>query len=441
MNFHSLEYVAPSELKSRKRGWRTRSPKQLNALDRSLAEFGIVEPPLIDRDGNIVCGTQIVELALAKGLNQIPVVRVENLSPEQLRLYAIAANRLADMAGYDDALLAEELRELELLIELPDMRALGFEDGELDRLLGLTTLNDLDDEDPVEINEQDAPITEPGDLWELGPHRMYCADSLIGWNYTALMAGELAQFVLSDVPYNLSRKTISSNEDLDDFQYAAGEMSPNEFTRFLTIAMRHIQAVSEDGSLQAYFMSYHFLLELLRAGTIVFGRPKAIVTWVKSQPGQGGLFRSQSEFITYFKNGNAPYRNNVNLGKWGRNRSNVWQFDGMTTPSAERDELLKLHATPKPVEMLKEAILDCTSRNGIVLDPFAGIGSIILAAHAAERRAFTMEIEPKYVDAALRRFIKFTGIEPVRARDGALFSSLAVKQIRTLNRDEETSNG
>ena len=153
---------------------------------------------MIDCNGNVVCGTLIVELPLAKGLNQIPVVRLEGLTPEQLRLYAIAANRLADMAGYDDTLLADQLRELGQLIELPDMHGLGFEDGELDRLLGLTTLNDPDDEDPVEINEQDPPITQLGDLWLLGPHRMYCSDALKWPSYTALMAEELAHFVLSE---------------------------------------------------------------------------------------------------------------------------------------------------------------------------------------------------------------------------------------------------
>ncbi|WP_428332587.1 site-specific DNA-methyltransferase [Novosphingobium sp.] len=439
MKHHSLEFLAPSELKPRKRAWRTHNRKQIAAVERSLAEWGVVEPPLIDADNNIVCGTLIVELAISKGLNQIPVIRVGNLTPDQLRLYAIAANRLADLASYDDELLAQELRELEQLLDHPDMGALGFEDGELDRLLGLAAPADFDNDEEVEISEHDEPITQFGDLWQVGPHRVLCGNALERSSYDALMAHELAQFVLSDVPYNLSRKTISSNEQLDDFKFAFGEMSPGEFTRFLTTAMRHIQAVSEDGSLHAFFMSYHFLLELLRAGTIVFDRPKAIVTWVKSQPGQGGLFRSQSEFIAYFKNGEAPYRNNVSLGRWGRNRSNVWQFDGMTTPSAERAELLKLHATPKPVDMLKEAILDVTARNGIVLDPFAGIGSLTLAAHATERRAFTMEIEPKYVDAALHRVKKHTGIEPVRTRDGAQFSELAVKQIRTPTNDEEIS--
>ena len=342
MKHHSLEFLAPSELKPRKRAWRTHDRKQIAAVERSLGEWGVVEPPLIDADNNIVCGTLVVELALSKGLNHIPVIRVGNLTPDQLRLYAIAANRLADLAGYNDALLAEEIRDLEKLLDHPNLGALGFEDGELDRLLGLAAPAGFDNEDEVEINEDDTPITQFGDLWQVGPHRVLCGNALEGVSYDALMAGELAQFVLSDVPYNLSRKTISSNAQLDDFQFAFGEMSPGQFTRFLTTAMRHTQLASEDGSLHGYFMSYHFLLELLRAGTIVFGRPKSIVTWVKSQAGQGGLFRSQSEFIAYFKNGEASSRNNVSLGRWGRNRSNVWKFDGMTTPSAERDELLSV---------------------------------------------------------------------------------------------------
>ena len=205
---------------------------------------------------------------------------------------------------------------------------------------------------------------------------------------------------------------------------AHGEMSPGEFTRFLTTVMRHMALHSMDGSLHALFMSYHYLLELLRAGSIVYGRPKAICTWVKKQGGQGGLFRSQTEFIAYFKNGTAPFLNNVQLGRHGRNRTNAWFCDGMNTPSAERDELLAEHPTPKPVELLKDAILDVTQIGDIVLDPFAGIGSIILAAHACERRAFAMEIEPGYVDVSLRRVRKSLVSEPVRESDGMTFTEL-----------------
>ncbi|MEO9461454.1 MAG: site-specific DNA-methyltransferase [Marinomonas sp.] len=245
------------------------------------------------------------------------------------------------------------------------------------------------------------------------------------------MNGQLAQFGITDAPYNLPMSTISSDPNREEFSFGHGEMSPNEFTRFLTTVMRSMKAASKEGSLQAFFMSYHFLLELLRAGTIVFGRPKAMCTWVKSQPGQGSLFRSQTEQVAYFRNGDAPHINNVQLGKHGRNRSTAWHYDGMTTASSERADLLKEHATPKPVDLLQDAILDVTNKGGIVLDPFGGIGSTMLAAHACERRAHLIEIEPRYVDVTIRRMHSAHGVEAVRVSDGKFFSELEAE-----NRDK-----
>jgi len=212
-------------------------------------------------------------------------------------------------------------------------------------------------------------------------------------------------------------------------------MSPNEFTRFLTTVMRLMKDATEPGAWLAYFMSFHFLLELLRAGTVVFGRPRAMCTWVKTHPGQGSPFRSQTEQVVYFRNGDAPPRDNVQLGKHGRNRSTAWHYEGMTTASKERSELLKSHATPKPLELLQDAILDVTTHDGIVLDPFGGIGSTMLAAHAVERRAYLIEIEPRYVDAAIRRMRAATGLEAIRASDGRSFAELEDKARRSAAND------
>lgn len=154
-------------------------------------------------------------------------------------------------------------------------------------------------------------------------------------------------------------------------------------------------------------------------------------TWVKSQPGQGSLFRSQTEQVAYFRNGDAPHINNVQLGKHGRNRSTAWHYAGMTTASSERADLLKEHATPKPVDLLQDAILDVTNKGGIVLDPFGGIGSTMLAAHACERRAHLIEIEPRYVDVTIRRMHSAHGVEAIRVSDGKSFSELEAE-----NRDK-----
>ena len=434
---HRIEYLAPALIKDRERSWRLYPREQLAFLRESISKRGIVEPPLIDADDRIVCGGLIVQAARDLGLNEIPILRVESLSAAELRLYAIAASRIAGLGEIDEGLLGEELRELEKLIDTPDFSSIGFTTAELDRLLQLIS-GAVDFDEDIPARDSGRPVSTIGDVWTIGAHRLVCGDALLPASFNALMLGELARFTLSDVPYNLPAADISGHGRFKhtDFVMAAGEMSPAEFTRFLTKAMRNISAHSVEGSLHAFFMSYHFLLELLRAGSIVFGRPKAVCTWVKRQGGQGALFRSQTEFVTYFKKGSAKHRNNVMLGKYGRNRTTAWMFDGMNTPSAERDALLSGHPTPKPVDLLREAILDVTARGEIVLDPFAGSGSLILAADGCERRAFCMELDPLYVDVTLRRCRNVLCVEPVRSSDGRTLA-----EVEGLQCVKETADG
>ena len=424
-NSHSIKYLDPTAIKPRGRCWRTYPPKQIAEAKRQLERTGaVIEPPLLDSEDRAVCGGAIVQAAQLLKWKEIPVLRVANMSPDELRLYAINAHKLSDMGAYDEVMLAEELRELERLLGENSLQGLALEEGELTRLLGLAEVISGEDPEIMAVREDVPTISRSGELWSIGRHRLLDGNALEAASFVTLMGGEQAQFGLTDPPYNIPMSTISSDPTREEFAFAHGEMSPNEFTRFLSTPMRLMQASSEPGSLHAFFMSYHYLLELLRAGTTVFGRPKAMCTWVKSQPGQGSLFRAQTEQIVYFRNGAAPHRNNVQLGKNGRNRTTAWQYDGMTTRSPDRDELLEDHATPKPVLMLKDAILDVTGRGGIVLDPFGGIGSTMLAAHSAERRAYLIEIESRYVDVAIRRMWATHGIGAVRLSDGRSFQDL-----------------
>lgn len=425
INTHSIEYRDPATIKLRKRPWRKYPARQIAEAKRQLERTKmVVDPPLIDSDGYAVCGGAIIQATTELGWKSIPMLLVANMSPEELRLYSINAHKLTELGGYDDLLLIEELRELDRLLEEDVFKCLAIEEGELTQLLGLGG-KAVEDGTCSEVKQSVVAITRPGDLWQFENRcRMLCASSLEHGSFEMLMRGELAQFGLTDSPYNIPMSTISSDPTREEFAFAHGEMSPNEFTRFLTTVMRSMKGVSEPGAWHAYFMSYHFLLELLRAGTIVFGRPKAMCTWVKSQAGQGSPFRSQTEQIVYFRNGDAPPRDNVQLGKHGRNRSTAWHYDGMTTASGERAELLKSHATPKAVNMLQDAILDVTSHDGIVLDPFGGIGSTMLAAHAVERRAYLIEIEPRFVDVAVRRMQSASGLVATRESDGRSFDDL-----------------
>lgn len=419
----TVTYLSTDQILPRERKLRVHPTRQIELIAQSLKDYGCVEPVLIDSKNRIVCGEAVVEAARLIGLNRIPAIRADHLSDTQLRAYALAANKLAELAGYDEELLGLELAEISERLGEPDLTSLGFEPAELDRLLGLTQF-ELDAEaDTVPDIDPDNAICRLGDLWLLGNHRLYCGDALEPNSYNSLMAGEQAQLILSDVPYNLSADAISGNGKFKhrDFVQAAGELSANEFTRFLTKSMRCMREHSVDGSLHMLFMSWHFLPQLLRAGTIVFDELKNIITWVKKQGGQGSFYRSQTEFIAVFKNGTAKHVNNIQLGKFGRNRTNAWFYDGMNTPGKGRDALLALHPTVKPIDLLCEAILDCSEKGQIVLDPFAGTGSTIIAAEKVGRRGYAMELDPLYVDVTLRRFWLSTGIMPIRQCDGSTF--------------------
>lgn len=294
-----IDYLSPCEIKPRRRSWRTYKPALPRTLDRSIQTNGVLQPVLVDSENTAVCGWAVVEAALRLGLNRIPVIRVEHLNDAQLRAYGLTMAKVAEMSGFDEEMLALELHDLSELIEGIDFTDLGFETGELDRILGLTNLEMDATIDDVPVTKPECIVSKVGDLWRIGEHRLFNGDALDASSYATLMDGELAQLVLSDLPYNLSADTISGNGKFkhENFVQAAGELSRAEFTRFLTKSTRLMCANSEPGSIHKLFMGWQYLHELLRAGAIGYDELKAIVTWVKSQGGQGALYRSQTEFI------------------------------------------------------------------------------------------------------------------------------------------------
>jgi hypothetical protein len=216
---------------------------------------------------------------------------------------------------------------------------------------------------------------------------------------------------------------------------AAGEMSEAEFTKFLSTAFRHLAQFSVDGSIHFICMDWRHLLELLRAGRIAYSELKNLCVWTKSNGGMGSFYRAQHELVAVFKSGTAPHINNIELGQNGRNRTNVWQYGGLNSFQAGRDEKLAMHPTVKPVALIADAILDCSRRQSIILDPFAGSGSTIVAAERVGRRAYTMELDPAYVDVTLRRLRKVCGIEAVHNETRRPFAALEAAT------GEEEANG
>ena len=352
------------------------------------------------------------------------------MTEADIRAYVIADNKLAANAGWDQELLALELQYLcEFQIEF-DVTITGFETAEIDILIeGLDAAGLEDEADQVPILDCSAPVvSRPGDLWQLGGHRLLCGDATQVETFERLMDGAQAQMVFTDPPYNvpidghvcgLGRVTHG------DFAMASGEMSEAQFTSFLETVLRHLVASSADGSIHFVCMDWRHAYELLSASRGVYSELKNMCVWNKTNGGMGSLYRSKHELVLVFKNGTGAHVNNVELGRHGRYRTNVWDYAGINALAAERMDQLAMHPTVKPVALVADAIKDCSKRGGIVLDCFAGSGTTLIAAERTGRRAYAIELDPRYCDVIVRRVATAANIEAIHAETGKLFDEVA----------------
>ena len=426
---HHNEIIEQSiaDLRENPSNSRTHSDRQVQQIANSIRAFGFVNPVLIDETSAIIAGVGRVRAARKLGLKSVPTLLVDHLSDAEKRAYIIADNRLAERAGWDSEILAIELQHLleaDIAFEITDI---GFDMAEIDLILADPTGgSEADPADSALPQIEELDVSRTGDLWEVGDHRLLCGTALEADSYAELMRGEVAALVFTDPPYNLRVSQISGlgKTKHREFQMASGEMSETEYTRFLTEAFRHMASASAPGSIHFVCMDWRHLWELLGAGRIAYSSLKNIIVWVKSGGGgKGALYRSRHEFVAVFKNGSATHQNNVLLGRYGRNRSNVWEYAGLNSFQKGRDEALAMHPTVKPVALVADAILDCSRRGDVILDPFVGSGTSIIAAHRTGRRCFAIELDPKYVDAALRRVRDVLSIDPVCVATGQTFSA------------------
>ena len=427
----AVQYRPISALRRNKRNARTQSETQLRKIAASIAEFGYCNPILIDKDNNVVAGHGRLAAAEMLDTDSVPTIRLEHLSQSQLRAYVIADNRLAELAGWDRELLALEFSELSELDLDFELTITGFESPEIDIVIqeqeqSLDPLDEMPDVDPA------APVvTQIGDLWKVGQHWIICGDATRADAYQRLMGDDLAQIVFTDPPYNVPIEGHVSGlgrVQHRDFPMACGEMTSPQFTGFLMSIFELLAAYTTDGSLHFVFIDWRHLLELLTAARRIYVEQKNLCIWNKTNGGMGSLYRSQHELIGVFKNGTAPYINNVELGRHGRYRSNVWTYPGVNSFREGRDEELAMHPTVKPVEMVADALLDCSERGGIVLDCFGGSGTTLIAAEKTGRNARLIELDPAYVDVTLRRYEALTGEEAVHMDSGLTFSELAERR-------------
>lgn len=407
-----VEMVSPSSLKPAKRNARTHNERQIELIATSILHFGVIKPVVADDRQQLVAGHGVWLAAKKLGLKLIPVIRVSHLSETQLRAYALADNQLATKSGWDLELLSLEFGDLQ--IALPeiglDLTLLGFDPGEIDSVLEDFGEGAANPADEIPELEDGPAVSQPGDAFVMGRHRLLVGDARDPDAYEQLMQGEVAEMGTHDPPYNVriqgnvgGRGRIKRRE----FACASGEMDSPQFIAFLKDTLGPCARHSVDGAIHYVFIDWRHVGELLAAGCEVFDDLKNMCVWVKSNAGQGSFYRSQHELVLVFKHGQAPHLNTFGLGAGGRTRSNVWRYAGVNSFRAGRMDELKMHPTVKPVAMIADAMRDCSRRGSIVLDAFAGSGTTIMAAEQIGRRAFCLEIDPHYADVAIRSLADF----------------------------------
>lgn len=408
----TVQLVSLRRLRNNPRNARTHSQAQIAQIVASIQSAGFINPIIADEKYVILAGHGRFFAAKVLKLLRVPVIVRAGLSDEQKRTYVLADNKIPANAGWDLKDLALEISDLAPRLETAGLDfelVTGFGAAECDRLL--TDFVDPEREPSDQIPElASEAVSQAGDVWTFGNHRLLCGDARDPGAFLALMCGENAAVAFLDAPYNVKVSSIGGRGATKhrEFAAASGEMTSAQFTSFLTETHKLVARHCADGALVYSCMDFRHMSEMLTAGAAAFSELKNLVVWVKSNAGQGSFYRSQHELIFVFRVGRLPHRNNVRLGSNGRNRSNVWTYAGVNSFRAGRMDELSVHPTVKPVALVADAMRDCTRRGDIVLDSFCGSGTTILAAERVGRRGYGIELDPLYVDVAIRRWQDFT---------------------------------
>lgn len=419
-----VEYINISEVKPYESNPKVHQSKQIQQIVNSISEFKFNNPILIDENNTIIAGHGRILAAKHLNMLEVPIIRLLHLSEVQKKAYRIADNKLTENGQWDYDLLKLEFTELEKFDLDFNLDITGFDVADIDIILD----NNLTDKE-VKIDEkantipfikEDEIISKPGDIWQLGKHRIICDNSLEQNTYRLLLENKKANMVFTDPPYNVKvdgHVCGLGKVKHKEFSMASGEMSEREFQEFLSTAFSLLKEFSTDGSLHYICMDWRHIKEIINIGSNLYDEFKNLCVWNKDNAGMGSLYRSKHELIFIFKNGKQPHKNNVELGLHGRYRTNVWDYPGINSFGGNKDNL-KFHPTVKPIEMVKDAILDVTNRNQIVLDAFLGSGTTLIASEKAGRLCYGIEIEPLYVDTTIRRWQDLTGKSAIHLQTG-----------------------
>jgi len=437
---HVIEEVPVDSLTPYTGNARRHSKKPIQQIARSIERFGFTNPILVDDELRILAGHGRVAAAKLLGIKTVPIIRISHLSAAERRAYILADNKLALNAGWDRELLAIELQGL-LEVDF-DLEVTGFSLAEIDVALDeaaeSATADDSGTEDDLPDLVDDA-VTRPGDLWALGRHKLICEDAGSPEPYSLLLADETVDLIFTDPRYDMSidgEVGGSARARCPEFAMGAGEMASAAFTQFLTETLGHAELRCRNGAIAFVCMDWRHMRELLAAGDSVFSELKDLCIWTKANSSMGAFYRGKHQLIFVFKVGDAPHINTFGRGQAGRYRTNVWEYPGIRTMgSARLDELdLATRSTVKSVALVADAIKDCSKRGQIVLDPFGGSGTTLIAAEKSGRIARLIESDPTYCDAILRRFERVTGKQARLSATGDSFEDVEASRSRAVLR-------
>lgn len=421
------------DLKYPKRQVRKLEASDIAQVANSIKAFGICVPIIIGQNNTVIDGVAIVEATRQLGLKTVFAVQLEHLSEAEERGARLAINRIGQDRPTDVDETKLEFEELMGLGQRIDI--LGYSETAIDQIL-LAPPKTLPPEPSVEEDEDAKPVTRLGDLWQLGDHRLLCGDAKDGEGYNRLLEGAPVQMALTDPPYAVAvDKVVSSHSR--DFVEGGGDMTAQEFEQMITACFTHVARALVEGGMLYCFMDWKHAADLIAIGKTLGYQHMNLVTWVKAQGGMGSFYRSQSEFVVVLKKP-GQHKNNIQLGKNGRDRTNVWHYAGAGTLGTDAREMLENHPTPKPVTMLVDALLDVTDRGDIVLDPFGGSGSTLIACEETKRTARVIELDPLYCDLIIRRWEEATSQRAILDGDNETFDVVAERRTGS---DEEASDG
>lgn len=424
-----IETVNISELKAYSQNPKNHPEKQIQQIAASIKEFGFNSPILLDEANEIIAGHGRMEAAKIMQLDTVPVIRLSHLSEAQKRAYRLADNKIAENGGWNTDLLRLEISELEQICNDFDITITGFEDVEIDVLTNPNETKTADEQlNKIPYIPENEIVSKIGDIWTMGNHRIICGNSLEADTFKNLMGDKVADMILQDPPYDLKIGGHVCRTEHKEFAMASGEMTSEEFTEFLKSSFALCEQYLKDGGLSYNFMDWRHIGEIMAAGRDIYKSFINMCVWVKSSGGMGSLYRSQHELCFIFKKGKESHTNNVELGKNGRYRTNVWHYAGVNSFGRHKADI-KMHPTVKPFEMLRDAILDVTKRGDIVLDSFLGSGSTLIAAEKSKRICYGIEFEPLYIDTTIRRFKELFGIDAIRESDGRTYSEILSEKL------------